>query len=81
MLLSKCAEAAGFPDRWQERDLQQYISDRLTERGFQVQLQVQANLNHTQNFIVTTGHQYYRLMLTSPRHKWTGILNCCYTGG
>lgn len=43
MLPSKFAEAAGFPDRWQERDLQKYLGDRLTERGFQVHLEVQAN--------------------------------------
>ncbi|MBE9038248.1 hypothetical protein [aff. Roholtiella sp. LEGE 12411] len=43
MLPSQFCEAAGFPDRWQERDLQQYLSDRLKERGFQTQLEVQAN--------------------------------------
>ncbi|GAX38857.1 hypothetical protein [Nodularia sp. NIES-3585] len=43
MLPSKFVEAAGFPDRWQERDLQKYLGDRLTERGFQVHLEVQAN--------------------------------------
>lgn len=43
MLPSKFAEAAGFPERWQERDLQKYISDRLKERGFQTQLEVSAN--------------------------------------
>ncbi len=43
MLPSKFVEAAGFPDRWQERDLQQYLSDRLTERGFTTHLEVQAN--------------------------------------
>ncbi|MBD6621020.1 hypothetical protein FNW02_36175 [Komarekiella sp. 'clone 1'] len=43
MLPSKFCESAGFPDRWQERDLQKYISDRLTERGFQTHLEVQAN--------------------------------------
>jgi hypothetical protein len=43
MLPSNFAELAGFPDRWQERDLQQYLSDRLTQRGFQTHLEVQAN--------------------------------------
>ncbi|MBD6621287.1 hypothetical protein FNW02_37785 [Komarekiella sp. 'clone 1'] len=43
MLPSKFVELAGFPDRWQERDLQKYISDRLTQRGFQTHLEVQAN--------------------------------------
>jgi hypothetical protein len=43
MLPSKFAEVAGFPDRWQERDLQQYLGDRIKERGFQVHLEVQAN--------------------------------------
>ncbi|WP_193200982.1 hypothetical protein [Nostoc sp. MG11] len=43
MLPSKFAESAGFPDRWQERDLQQYLGNRLTERGFQTHLEVQAN--------------------------------------
>ncbi len=43
MLPSKFVEAAGFPDRWQEKHLQQYLSDRLTERGFQTHLEVQAN--------------------------------------
>ncbi|NDJ26286.1 hypothetical protein GS682_32975 [Nostoc sp. B(2019)] len=43
MLPSQFCEAAGFPDRWQERDLQQYLSDRLKERGFQTHLEVQAN--------------------------------------
>jgi hypothetical protein len=43
MLPSKFVEAAGFPDRWQEKDLQKYISDRLTERGFTTRLEVQAN--------------------------------------
>jgi hypothetical protein len=43
MLPSKFVEAAGFPDRWQERDLQQYLGDRLKERGFTTHLEVQAN--------------------------------------
>ncbi|MBW4557921.1 MAG: hypothetical protein KME59_18695 [Trichormus sp. ATA11-4-KO1] len=43
MLPSKFVEAAGFPLPWQEKHLQQYISDRLTERGFQTHLEVQAN--------------------------------------
>ncbi|MBD2496723.1 hypothetical protein [Nostoc sp. FACHB-280] len=43
MLPSKFAEAAGFPDYWQESDLQKYISDRLKERGFQAHLEVPAN--------------------------------------
>jgi hypothetical protein len=43
MLPSKFAEVAGFSDPWQERDLQQYLGDRLKERGFQVHLEVQAN--------------------------------------
>jgi Restriction endonuclease len=43
MLPSSFVEAAGFPERWQEKDLQQYLGDRLKERGFQTQLEVQAN--------------------------------------
>ena len=43
MLPSKFVETAGFPMPWQEKHLQQYISDRLTERGFQVQLEAPAN--------------------------------------
>ncbi|MFH7024032.1 MAG: hypothetical protein ACHBN1_01140 [Heteroscytonema crispum UTEX LB 1556] len=43
MLPSLFVEAAGFPERWQERDLQKYIGDRLKERGFQTQLEVSAN--------------------------------------
>jgi hypothetical protein len=43
MLPSRFVEAAGFPERWQERDLQKYIGDRLKERGFQVKLEVHAN--------------------------------------
>lgn len=43
MLLSKFVEAARFPIPWQERDLQQYISDRLIERGFTTQLEATAN--------------------------------------
>jgi hypothetical protein len=43
MLPSKFVEAASFPERWQEKDLQKYIGDRLKERGFQVQLEVAAN--------------------------------------
>jgi|GEM_PF-4771313 len=43
MLPSKFVESAGFPERWQERDLQQYLGSRLTERGFQVQFEAPAN--------------------------------------
>ncbi|MEH2323896.1 MAG: hypothetical protein V7K32_10030 [Nostoc sp.] len=43
MLPSQFAEVAGFPLRWQERDLQQYLGERLTERGFQVQFEAPAN--------------------------------------
>ncbi|MBD2491945.1 hypothetical protein [Aulosira sp. FACHB-615] len=43
MLPSKFVEAAGFPLPWQERHLQQYLSERLKERGFQAQLEVPAN--------------------------------------
>ncbi|BAZ33770.1 hypothetical protein NIES4074_62840 (plasmid) [Cylindrospermum sp. NIES-4074] len=43
MLPSKFVEVAGFPIPWQERDLQKYISDRLTERGFTTRLESSAN--------------------------------------
>ncbi|MBE9054287.1 hypothetical protein IQ243_28625 [Nostocales cyanobacterium LEGE 11386] len=43
MLPSKFVEAAGFPLPWQEKHLQQYISDRLTERGFTTHLEAPAN--------------------------------------
>ncbi|MBW4690096.1 MAG: hypothetical protein KME40_34720 [Komarekiella atlantica HA4396-MV6] len=43
MLPSKFVELAGFPDRWQEKHLQQYLSDRLTQRGFQTHLEAPAN--------------------------------------
>ncbi len=43
MLPSSFVEAAGFPERWQEKDLQQYLGDRLKKRGFQAHLEVQAN--------------------------------------
>lgn len=43
MLPSKFVEAAGFPMPWQEKHLQQYISDRLQERGFQIHLEVPCN--------------------------------------
>jgi hypothetical protein len=43
MLPSKFIEAAGFPIPWQEKHLQQYLGDRLKERGFQTQLEVPAN--------------------------------------
>ena len=43
MLPSQFVEAAGFPERWQERDLQLYLAKRLTQRGFQVQLEAPAN--------------------------------------
>ncbi|MBD6620171.1 hypothetical protein FNW02_31360 [Komarekiella sp. 'clone 1'] len=43
MLPSKFVELAGFPDRWQERDLQKYLGDRLTERGFTTHLEAPAN--------------------------------------
>ncbi|AUB41953.1 hypothetical protein COO91_08044 [Nostoc flagelliforme CCNUN1] len=43
MLPSQFIEAAGFPNRWQERDLQEYLAKRLTERGFHTQTEVQAN--------------------------------------
>ena len=43
MLPSQFIEAAGFPERWQERDLQNYIAQRLIERGFHTQVEVPAN--------------------------------------
>jgi hypothetical protein len=43
MLPSQFVEAAGFPMPWQEKHLQQYLSDRLTERGFYTQLEAPAN--------------------------------------
>jgi hypothetical protein len=43
MLPSRFIEAAGFPERWQEKDLQNYIAQRLTQRGFHTQTEVQAN--------------------------------------
>lgn len=43
ILPSKFCELANFPDRWQEKDLQHYIGDRLRQRGFSVQLEVKAN--------------------------------------
>ncbi|MCC5639801.1 hypothetical protein LC593_29045 [Nostoc sp. CHAB 5844] len=43
MLPSKFVEAAGFPLPWQEKHLQQYISDRLKERGFITQQEAPAN--------------------------------------
>jgi hypothetical protein len=43
MLPSQFIDAAGFPERWQERDLQEYLAKRLTERGFHTQTEVQAN--------------------------------------
>ncbi|MFK0731375.1 MAG: hypothetical protein ACFKPT_02810 [Gloeotrichia echinulata GP01] len=43
MLPSKFCELAGFPDRWQEKDLQRYIGDRLRQRGFNVNIEVKAN--------------------------------------
>ncbi|MBD2505679.1 hypothetical protein [Anabaena azotica] len=43
MLPSKFVEEAGFPIPWQERDLQKYISDRLTARGFTTRLEAPAN--------------------------------------
>ncbi|MCC5634642.1 hypothetical protein LC593_02025 [Nostoc sp. CHAB 5844] len=43
ILPSKFCELAGFGDRWQEKDLQNYIGDRLHQRGFSVQLEVKAN--------------------------------------
>lgn len=43
MLPSSFVEKAGFPVRWQERDLQEYIADRLRQRGFHVETEVKAN--------------------------------------
>ena len=43
MLPSQFIEAAGFPERWQERDLQSYLAQCLTSRGFHTQTEVQAN--------------------------------------
>ncbi|MFB2768597.1 hypothetical protein ACE1AT_04800 [Pelatocladus sp. BLCC-F211] len=43
MLPSTFVEAANFPVRWQEKDLQQYIADKLRKRGFRVELEVKAN--------------------------------------
>ncbi len=43
MLPSAFVESANFPVRWQEKDLQEYIANRLKKRGFQVECEVQAN--------------------------------------
>ncbi|WP_341532096.1 hypothetical protein WKK05_39705 (plasmid) [Nostoc sp. UHCC 0302] len=43
MLPSQFVEAAGFPERWQEKDLQLYLAQRLTERGFHTQVEAPAN--------------------------------------
>lgn len=43
MLPSTFVVRAGFPERWQEKDLQEYLAERLRQRGFSVQLEVKAN--------------------------------------
>ncbi|MCC5619696.1 hypothetical protein LC605_32665 [Nostoc sp. CHAB 5836] len=43
MLPSQFIDAAGFPERWQERDLQEYLAKRLTERGFHTRTEAPAN--------------------------------------
>jgi hypothetical protein len=43
MLPSAFVEAANFPVRWQEKDLQNYIAEHLTRRGFRVETEVRAN--------------------------------------
>ncbi|MBW4617505.1 MAG: hypothetical protein KME21_30695 [Desmonostoc vinosum HA7617-LM4] len=43
MLPSKFIEAAGLPDHWQEKDLQEYIAQCLRLRGFRADLEVSAN--------------------------------------
>ena len=36
-------ESAGFPPQWKEVDLQHYIAQRLTDRGFRIQMEVKVN--------------------------------------
>lgn len=43
MLPSQFIEAAGFPLPWREHHLQQYLGDRLKQRGYTVQLEATAN--------------------------------------
>ncbi|MBW4617219.1 MAG: hypothetical protein KME21_29090 [Desmonostoc vinosum HA7617-LM4] len=43
MLPSKFVEAANFPARWQEKDLQEYLAERLRRMGFHTQTEVAAN--------------------------------------
>lgn len=43
MLPNVFTQMAGFPDRWQEKDLQAYLAERLKNRGFSVQTEVKAN--------------------------------------
>jgi hypothetical protein len=40
---SRFTELAGFPERWQEKHLQQYLAERLQEQGYGVKLEVGAN--------------------------------------
>ena len=43
MLPSKFCELANFPDRWQEKHLQYYLSERLKQLGYSVKLEAGAN--------------------------------------
>jgi hypothetical protein len=43
MLPSAFVEAANFPVRWQEKDLQNYLAEHLERRGFRVETEVRAN--------------------------------------
>lgn len=43
MLSSRFCELANFPARWQEKDLQKYICDRLRQHGFLVRLETKIN--------------------------------------
>lgn len=40
---SAFCESAGFPPQWKEVDLQDYIAQRLRDRGFKIQMEVSVN--------------------------------------
>ena len=43
MLPSSFVEKAQLPVRWQEKDLQDYLADKLRQRGYRVETEVKAN--------------------------------------